>query len=368
MKIDLQVQAADPVHVQIERVLRRRIQKGELAPRQRLPSTDELVSRWRVSRDAVQRALSALARDGWIERKPMRGTFVRAGTQTSYIGVIFNPRLTEENAHFQRAVLRAISVEFENLKDCAWTCRAYDGFRELRSGLSVRQSSACRPLINDLKNYPFAGFIQMLGRGVGRKISGILKNLPAACSGSPLAPLADVALDYEGFGRGSVEYLAGRGLKKIAYFRVGKDDVNDALDVKGVESAARRLEIPKVAVRQMQYDDRETCLQKPAYENMLELMREWGRRKEWPEGLIVSDDIAMYGVAMALAQRGESAIRRLTVVAMANKGINLWYGLPIVRNEFAPDEVARGLIRILSLRIHRKPLPELPVKIPCKLP
>jgi len=367
VKIDLNVQVAEPVHMQIERALRRQIQNGELAPHQRLPSTDELVRQLGVGRDAVHRALSALARDGWIERKPMRGTFVKAGTQTSYIGIIFNPRLTDENAHFQRAVLHAVSAELENRKDCFWTYRAYDGFRELKSDLSVRQSSACRPLINDLKNYHFVGFLQLLGNIVSRKLGPVLKDLPVVSFGPPLDSKTDVTLDYEEFGRGSIGYLAGKGLKKIAYFRLMKDVTSDGLDVRGIQSAARKLKIPDVEIHQLRNWESDACLEQSVYDDMLFLMRNWDARRQWPQGLLVSDDIAMRGVAMALAQRGRDVLRRMTVVTMANKGIHHWYGIPVVRNEFSPADFARELIRILSLRIHKKPLPELPVKIACKL-
>ena len=367
MNINLNIQVAEPAHVQIERALRQQIQSGELAPYQRLPSTDELVRQLGVGRDAVHRAMVALAKDGWIERKPMRGTFVKPRTLPSYVGVIFNPPLSSEAAHFQRAVFQAVSREFSNLKDCAWQCRAYDGFRQLNANQELEKIPAYQNLTRDMKNYPFAGFIQILGRMTGQKLAAVTKNLPIARFGPPLDPTTDVTLDYEGFGRSSVEYLAGKGMRRIAYFRVVEDKTSDGLDRQGIDSAAEQLKIPKVEIHQMHISARETCLQESAYNNMLALMKKWDRIEKWPEGMIVSDDIAMYGVAMALAHKGVEAPKKLTVLTMANKGVNLWYGLPVIRNEFAPDDVARELIRILAQRVHKKELPALPIKVPCKL-
>ncbi|MBU0716176.1 MAG: winged helix-turn-helix domain-containing protein [Verrucomicrobia bacterium] len=367
MKIHLNIQVAEPTHVQIARALRQQIRNGQLVPHQRLPSTDELVRQWRVGRDAVQRALSALAQEGWIERKPMRGTFVRNKSQASLIGVLFNPALTDENAHFQRAVFQAVSSELENLKDCCWTCRAYDGLRELKTNRNLPQSSACRSLINDLNNYLFIGFVQILGRFVSRKVGGILKDLPVVRFGPPRDPETDITFDYEGFGRSSVTCMEKKGVKKIAYFRVVEDVTSDGLDVSGIQSAARELNIPSVEIHQLRCGKSAGCLQEAAYNDMLFLMRGWDQRRQWPQGLIVSDDIAMYGVALALAHRKINTPNQPMVLTMANKGVNLWYGLPVIRNEFSPADVAHELIRVLSMRIHKKPLPVLPVKIPCKL-
>jgi len=367
LNINLNIQVADPAHVQIERALRRQIQSGELSPNQKLPSTDELVRQLGVGRDAVHRAMVALAKDGWIERKPMRGTFVRERTNAAYIGVMFSPSLTSETAHFQRTVYQSISREFAGLKDCAWQCRAYDGFRGLNTGQAIETIPSYRNLARDMKNYTFAGFIQILGSLAGKKLTVVTKGYPVAKFGPPQDPMTDVALDYEGFGRESVEYMIKKGMKKIVYFRVMEDKTGGGLDRQGIESAAARLRITKVEIHQMQYAKQETCLQESAYNDMLALMKKWDRTGKWPEGLIVSDDIAMYGVALALAHRGIEMPKRLTVVTMANKGVNLWYGIPVVRNEFAPDEAARELIHILSMRVHKKELPALPIKIPCKL-
>ncbi|MDD5484236.1 MAG: GntR family transcriptional regulator [Kiritimatiellae bacterium] len=366
-ELDLNVQVAEPAHVQIERALRRQIQCGKLAPYQRLPSTNELVRQLGVSRNAIQRAMSALVKDGWIERKPMRGTFVKNPLRPALIGILFNPNLADENACFQRTVLQALRRNLSALNENAWQCRTYDGFHQLKFGRNIKNLPGYQDLIKDMKNYPFAGFIQLVGRDSRNKLNAVIKGVPTVRFGSPLDPAVDLALDYEEFGRSSVEYLAKLGLQRLAYFRVMRNITCDGMDTRGIQSAAARVKIPKVEICQTPDADRKTCLQELAYNSMCALMRKWDRRNNWPQGLIVSDDIAMYGVAMALAQKGVEVPGKMKVLMMANKGINLWYGIPVVRNEFSPDDLARGLVRMLSLRIHKKNLPARPVKVPCKL-
>lgn len=69
-----------PLHHQIQSVLRARIDSGEWAPGERVPTEDALVRRFRVSRTTVREALRSLERDGLIARYRRRGTFVRRPT------------------------------------------------------------------------------------------------------------------------------------------------------------------------------------------------------------------------------------------------------------------------------------------------
>ncbi|MDD2706858.1 MAG: GntR family transcriptional regulator [Verrucomicrobiae bacterium] len=375
MKIELNLQVAEAVQHQIERAMRLRIQNGELAPQQRIPSTNELVRQWHVGRGAVQRAMATLADEGWIERKPMRGTFVKSPTQPSCIGVLFRAALAEENAHFQRAVFHGISTEISKLTDSSWTCRAYDGLSDLDSSQDFARSRAFQHLANDLKNYPFAGFIQILGRLASAKVATMTKDLPVARFGPPSDPLTDVTLDYAGFGRASVERMAGSGRRKLVYFRAMDDMTSGGLDVQGIEQAARELKLPPVRMIQLRYESRSGPIEQAAYEQMLAAIEDWTKHGLCPQGLIVSDDGVMRGVAMALVRKGitvepindspKTDSANLAVMAMTNEGINYWYGIPVFRQEFSPGQIACELLRALQGRIQKKKPPVLPVKIAC---
>lgn len=74
---------AVPLHHQIQSVLRSKIESGEWAIGERIPTEMELVQRFRVSRSTVRGALKSLVRDGLIDRHKRHGTFVRERIQAA---------------------------------------------------------------------------------------------------------------------------------------------------------------------------------------------------------------------------------------------------------------------------------------------
>lgn len=65
------------LYYQLEEALRGRIESEEFELGGRFPTEDELIEQYQVSRITVRRALSDLAEEGYLVRKPGRGTFVR---------------------------------------------------------------------------------------------------------------------------------------------------------------------------------------------------------------------------------------------------------------------------------------------------
>lgn len=61
---------------QVHRDLRHRIEVGEFAPGNRLPSEADLVTAYTVSRATVRRAIEALTADGYVHSRRGSGTFV----------------------------------------------------------------------------------------------------------------------------------------------------------------------------------------------------------------------------------------------------------------------------------------------------
>src|ERR1700742_4097502 len=67
-----------PLYGKVEEVLASEISQAELKPGDRLPSEDELVTRFAVSRITVRRAIQNLIQRGFVEIQRGRGTFVLA--------------------------------------------------------------------------------------------------------------------------------------------------------------------------------------------------------------------------------------------------------------------------------------------------
>jgi GntR family transcriptional regulator len=72
-----------PLYYQLENILREKINSGEYRPGDSLPTEDQLVHSYRVSRITVRQALSALEKDELILRKRGRGSFV-TGKEADY--------------------------------------------------------------------------------------------------------------------------------------------------------------------------------------------------------------------------------------------------------------------------------------------
>src|SRR5450756_324525 len=67
-----------PMYEQIAQRLRARIQEGEIALGDQLPTEDELAAFYHVSRSTLRNALSVLVKQGMIARTSGKGTYVTA--------------------------------------------------------------------------------------------------------------------------------------------------------------------------------------------------------------------------------------------------------------------------------------------------
>ncbi|GAA1962419.1 GntR family transcriptional regulator [Catenulispora subtropica] len=75
-------ESAPPKYARIVALLQERIQGGVYAPGAMLPSEEQLVNEFDVSRTTIIRALQILSRDGWIESQQGKGRFVRGRPST----------------------------------------------------------------------------------------------------------------------------------------------------------------------------------------------------------------------------------------------------------------------------------------------
>jgi len=71
------VEFAPPRYVQMVNAIQQRIEAGTYPPGSLLPSENQLIAEFGVSRTTVTRALNLLRQDGWIDSQQGKGTFVR---------------------------------------------------------------------------------------------------------------------------------------------------------------------------------------------------------------------------------------------------------------------------------------------------
>lgn len=65
-----------PLYYQLEKILREKIERGEFAPHDKLPTEEELARNYRVSKITVRHALAALVNEGLLYRQRGKGTYV----------------------------------------------------------------------------------------------------------------------------------------------------------------------------------------------------------------------------------------------------------------------------------------------------
>lgn len=359
MALELKIQTAEPVHKQIEKQLRALMKVGEMKPGQRLPSTPKLAEQLGVSCTAVQRAMNRLHASGMIERTRRRGTFVRDVTETALVGLLFGVNLTHANAYAYRAMLTELQAA---LRIHDWVGRFYDGLTRIEG---LEQSSKIENLHNlrrDLFHYPFKGLIVFSPRREWLQlIKGDGGRLPQVCfyeGGDD----SDFVLDRNAFVRDSVAYLADLGRRRLALVNIIAQPHPRTSGVEALhqEAQARGIEPPTVL-------EPEVMLYLPRAEadlcnQMRQAIRQWKSRPGGlPDGLIVRDDVGMRAIAWALLMEGVRVPEDITVVCLANEGVNLFYGFPVVRWEISTGESARQMVDLLWRRMTGQALPDLPV-------
>ncbi|MBI4026540.1 MAG: GntR family transcriptional regulator [Verrucomicrobia bacterium] len=358
------IETAQPVYMQIARFLRVQIVEGKLRPSEHLLTTQKLARQWGVGHTTVHRALARLTAEGLLDRKRRGGTFVKSNHSQGVIGVLIGQRLTDEPAYFSRAILRSIRSEILLMKDCQWTCRVYDGLTEQLTQSHFQQNPVCRQFTSDLENYSFKGLIQIVSELDDLEALKPGLTLPVVRLESWKSGGEDVKLDPGHFAQEAVKLVARRGAKKIAYLRIDVGQSNDLPDLQGLSKGIEttNLQQPEIIHIQKQAA-RNELLGQTAYEETLRLINRWQNRQEWPDALIISDDIVARSVAIALINKGCPVDGRIQVVTATHDGFQHPYGIPLVEYKFSPGTIARTLLQILWKRILGQALPDLPITI-----
>ncbi len=364
MNLDLIIESPDTVHAQIERFLRNQMLTGKLQPGELLPSTAALAKHWRVHKTTIQTAMAPLVREGLIYRKPRRGTFVRAGNRQGVIGVLMRSKLTDETAYFQRAMLRSIQSEIHLRQDAPWSCRYYDGLADSPRKTDNRQSPACRQFISDFKNNPFKGFIQITSGIANLKKLIPDLNLPVVRLGLCLtSPEADVVLDYGCFAEEAITLVARQGARNIVYLCVN----SGTSDIDGLDRGIKAAGLPQPFIFNFPKKSDGSTVEQDAYTETLRMLRQWRKANRWPDAMIISDDIATRGAALALVGNACPESAKIQVVTLAHEGVRHLYGIPVVQYVFSPATIAQELLHILNRRMAGEALPPLPVIIKGRL-
>jgi len=365
MNISIDIKRREPIHLQIAACLRKRIISGEIKPKDRFPTTQELVQQWGVSLMVIHRAMRVLADEGLIVRKPGGGTFVKSENDRMTIGILASMSLTDEAAYFQRSLLKAFNEVVLNLQEKRWVLQTYDGLSKMQEDADNGNRQAYQSTIKDIQNHSLRGLISILG-GSRFNIDKLKLNIPCVSLGSS-GMQCDVLMDFYDFGIESVNYLVQKGVQEIAYIRTIRTSAPDD-DLAGINDAIRLAGIMKPEIVQFSKDWMSGGeLEEMAYDETIKLIGKYRKKGRMPQAILVSDDIATRGVCLALIKNGIEVPDKMMIASMANEQIFHHYGLPIIRYEFSPEKIVRAIIDRLGCLISNRAKHFEPVKVSGKI-
>lgn len=349
---------AEPAHAQIRRHFQQSILCGDLKAGDRIPPTRELARQWGLSCTAVQRALASLTAAGMLTRARRRGTFVSQGREEGVIGIIIGPCLAEESCHYYRVLLRALQEKIFLQKDQRnWSVLSYDGLTSAPNSQTLSGAAQRRRLFRDLENDSFKGLIEIAS---GVSWSGEVRRRTEL----PIVNHLEARFDMTSFWRHSLDLVRKTGRKNAAFIQIQRPSDED--ESRTLKELARECGLPVPQVVNVLVSGSPHQRAETVHQQMLQCLGRWrsGPKETRPEALIVSDDIAMRSVGLALTEASIQIPDDMLVVSMASEGVHLYYGVPVVRYEFSPKEQARALLELLWGRIMKSSDPVLPILLP----
>ncbi len=278
---------------------------GRLRPGERLPLRIELERRFDAASNTVQRAMTHLIRDGFVEAKGKRGTFVaERPPHLNRFGMVWSgdPSESAPNTKFAQFLYQEAKALEEQSVGQLIHYMCVDGHTD-REG--------ARRLLQDVQ---------------GRRLAGLVFDAPTCLYRSPFYELLDTphlpcVLINEGFDHAkaihvtmrtgelidhALEHLQDLGRRRVALLTAGHAPTLFGHFERAV--AARGLETRPFWMQG-------AAAGSPCARNAMHLLMHASER---PDALIITDDSLVEAATAGLADAGAECPKRLMVVAHAN--------------------------------------------------
>lgn len=318
--------------------LRRRIVGGEWKPGARVPTRREIRSDCGASMMTVQRALAALQEEGFVVSHVGRGTRVVEHPPHLYrYGLVFQHDADPAHSNFARSLEKVAAEKAE------WTPRRIAVYADVgQPGYSEDYDR----LENDVERRRLAGVVVWPECGRLRRMSVVgAPEVPLVrlSAGSPKGEEVGVQLSPMRFLRRSLDYLAQRGRRRVAFlWKYSRDLV-------GPEDLHERVR-PLLQERGMQTD----LLWVQGFKhteprwgaNWMRLMMTCLRDK--PDGLVIGDDNIVEPVTRGLRDAGVEVPADVEVVAHCNFPYPTPAMVPVQRVGFDVRAVLRHALDLVD--------------------
>lgn len=352
--------AADAENL-LEEFLRQKILNEEFAEGQKLPSTLPWAKALKINDRRLQRVLSRLTAQGYLERRPRYGTYVRRRIGQPTVVILCGWPLVMEHLHFLRKIIELL---IEELRVLNYQAEVIDNLFSVLTNNFEEQQQKVEKLRQRILEIEPVGYVEC---------AFDLSRLPdlypelerPLVSFYPTTSGGDVYIDEEEFLRESLKYLASKGRRKVLLIRnagrLGTVHRATAVFWKSVEEFG----FIRGTFRELYHGSSTDAMEEEAYRWMLQLIQSWKslRKNYVPDCLLVADDIVMRGIAAALVHAKVRIPEDLIVVTKANESIRFQYGIPVVRCEGSLREVSLNLAHLLHDRIEKRKSIKAPILI-----
>ncbi|MBN8708885.1 MAG: hypothetical protein BGO12_03870 [Verrucomicrobia bacterium 61-8] len=284
--------------------VREKILSGEMPPGTRLPTTQQLAAQWGTYVPAVHAALTALTKEGLLDRRHRMGTFVKEReARLSRVGILAPSQLWQDASEllFIRELFLLLETRFlqENIRTTVW--------------FETRQGEKTTTPIPALVKAAGRGEIQaLIALNSGQYNAAWLNALPVPVTGLGRVLKHRVDFDINSFFEIALTRLQEQGCKSAGLITAVPP--SHAEHVHAFRRAARRLKIQvrdawvRNSIRYPEPHD------EFGYNQFRELWAGPGR----PDGLIAFPDNCAKGVMLGITTAGVRVPDQLKVVFHKN--------------------------------------------------
>ncbi len=283
--------------------IREKILSGEMPPGTRLPTTQQLAVQWGTYVPAVHAALAGLAKEGLLDRRHRKGTFVKEReTRLSRVGILAPGQLWQDASelYFIREVFLLLENRFlrENIRTSVW--------------FETREGEKAATPIPQLVRAAEKGEIQaLIALNSGQYNAEWLNGLPVPVTGGRLLK-NHVDYDINSFFEISLGILQDRGCKSVGLISAVPATAVEFFQAFRKIARRRKLLMKDIWLR--------NNIRFPEHHDEFgyKQFRELWALPERPDGLIVFPDNCAKGALLGITTSGVEVPRDLEVVFHKN--------------------------------------------------
>ncbi len=324
--------------------LRSRINDNEWKPGQRMPTDNDLIAEYAISRATVNHAMRLLVDEGLIQRKVGHGTTIAERSLTGEMAIILDENtLRDEGSPSYRICayeLMQLLNAHEGWQGKLHFVRITNQFDTPPQGLDLmepRRRQNVRGVFSFYRLMGLDGELQRLGMPL------VYVTTPAESPG--------VYFDMVPFYQTAMKHLKEAGCRSVGTIWCDyRSILNEPGGRNDIFTAAARTHGLRYSPNWMCFSD-----QPPITEQLgRKLFREFWNLSEKPDALIVDDDVMANGVVWAAREMGVRFPKDIKLISMSMRGLDFSPDQPITRLEYDPSLLAKHAVDMMEKVIRKE--------------